>query len=918
MHRLKYHSSGNGQLRPGKRKKAAKTLLVLALGSALLVQPGASGLMAGTGITLGGTAAAAVGNEQLKLLAENIITSGAVRKDYKWTSVRSGETDTANIHVIEVDLTNPHVQLNAMNGNSSLPGKSTVMKMAKDTGAVAGINADFFDTGSSEAVPFGAQITSGKLVKSPKRIQGMYMFAVTADKVPMVDQFTFEGTVTAANGAAFPLTGINESSYRMAPDNAYSHANALYIYTSSWTAAQRPNTVLSATSPTEVLVQNGIVTQIADNASLAANAPADGYILRAHGTAAKFVRENLTVGSPVQSDYQLKSVTTGKSYTESAFQFMVGGHTILVNEGKAASYSRSVSGISPNSDRARTAAGYSRDGKKAYLITVEDFGSSKGMTLSELQSVMVKLGVWKGVNLDGGGSTTMVDRPLGEFNIKLSHPTEDNSGGTYQRPVVNGIGVYTLAPKGSVKGITASGKQTLFIGEQAAYSVKAYDTYYNPVDPSGITASWSIDKTGVAKVNNGTVTGIKPGEANLTVKSGTGSSKLPIEVVGEAKINKLTINASSTVLNAGSSVQVPVTAVLEDGKAYHVPAASLKWELIGFTGSVKDGILTVDTVKPETKAGYAIARYDGYSAVLVMSAGGTTDQRLEDFEKVSYGITTSGTPAGVKGSVQLVTGYSGRETSKVLKFSYDFQGSTENKTKAAYAVLNSSGGGIPLAGTPNGFSLDVYGDAGRNWLRATLVDANGKEHLVTLADAISWTGWKTVKAAFPSTGIAYPVKLKNLYVVTLAEGQDEREPSGELAFDNINVQYPVTAAPSKAKVILKLGSKSATVNGEKVKLDVAPIALKGVTYLPLRFVADTMGGQVDWDQPAKRATAIRGDRMLDMWLGKKAFVINGVRNEADQSPIVRDGRTLVPVRLVSEQLGMSVKWEGTTKTITIQ
>ncbi|MFX7674822.1 phosphodiester glycosidase family protein, partial [Acinetobacter baumannii] len=92
---------------------------------------------------------------------------------------------------------------------------------------------------------------------------------------------------------------------------------------------------------------------------------------------------------------------------------------ILVNEGKPSSFSRNTGSLSPSSGRARTAVGYSKDNKTAYLITVEDSSVSAGMTLAELQRTMAALGVWKGINLDGGGSTTMVDRPLGEFDAKL-------------------------------------------------------------------------------------------------------------------------------------------------------------------------------------------------------------------------------------------------------------------------------------------------------------------------------------------------------------------------------------------------------------------------------------------------------------------------------------------------------------------
>lgn len=127
---------------------------------------------------------------------------------------------------------------------------------------------------------------------------------------------------------------------------------------------------------------------------------------------------------------------------------MIGGHTILVDNGKATSFSRNVNSI--GGSRARTAVGYSKDGRYAYLIATESNDNSKGMTLQQLQDFMTKVGVWKGMNLDGGGSTTMVNRPLAEMNTQLTFNTEY---GTTQRSIVNSLGVFSTAPQGSLKGL---------------------------------------------------------------------------------------------------------------------------------------------------------------------------------------------------------------------------------------------------------------------------------------------------------------------------------------------------------------------------------------------------------------------------------------------------------------------------------
>ena len=62
---------------------------------------------------------------------------------------------------------------------------------------------------------------------------------------------------------------------------------------------------------------------------------------------------------------------------------------------------------------------------------------------------------------------------------------------------------------------------------------------------------------------------------------------------------------------------------------------------------------------------------------------------------------------------------------------------------------------------------------------------------------------------------------------------------------------------------------------------------------------------------------IRGSKLIDLVVGQKEFVLNGKKQSATVAPYVSGGRTLVPIRLVSEQLGLTVKWEQNTKTVTI-
>ncbi|SDX28049.1 stalk domain-containing protein [Paenibacillus sp. CF384] len=900
-----------------KTSQAGKQLIALTLGAALLVQPIST-------IAWPSTAAAASETEavpqstttqtlqkqqQLVRMSEEMITSGAKRVDYTWTSKPGEGAVLSRVHVIEIDLTNPYVKLDVMNGKpGSVSSVSSVGNMVNKTGAVAGINGDYFNTANGKGNPIGAQVNGGLLTVSPSKLTGMYAFAVTADRKPIIDSYGFEGSVTAGDGSTFTLSGINKAAYRTEPDNAFSHANAMYIYTSAWTQS-RPDVTDSSTTPTEVLVQNGIVTQFVDNGMIPGNTiPADGYILRTHGKAAQYAREHLQVGQPVNASYNLIAQSTGQKIDPNSLQMLIGGHTILVDNGAAATYTRNPSSISPNTDRARTAIGYSKDGTKVMLITVEDSGSSQGVTLPELQQLMVQLSVWRGVNLDGGGSTTMIARPLGDTSTQLAFPTEY---GDTQRQVANGLGVFSLAPKGQLKGIKASGSSVLFLGQQASYSMKAYDNYYNPVEPGSLTPVWKTSDA-LGTFNGNTFTATKVGKTSIIVKSGEISDKLDLEVVGGESIASMTVDASSLVLESGKSLTVPVHVTLNDGRQLTVPASSLKWELRGFTGAWSGNTLTIGTVNPSASVGYLIARYDGFSAMTALVAG--TDKKFDDFEGKTYPISFQGTN-GVVGTSTVVAGLTGDNATNVLQLQYDFTGGSG--TKAAYAVLN--GTGRTVEGKPSAMTVDVMGDGSLNWVRAEFVDSKGAAHLVTLAKQVDWIGWKQIKVNLPADQMAYPITLKRLYVASLEDGQDERALTGALAWDNLAFQYPaVIPEPQHVKIELKVGSKSAKVDSKPYKMDVAPLLLDGTTYLPLRFVTEAMGAQIGWEAALKRVSVLRGDKLLEMWVGRSDFLLTGVRKQSEVAPITRSGRTLVPIRLVSEQLGLRVNWDGKLGTITVE
>lgn len=845
---------------------------------------------------------------QITLMSESIVTSGAILKTYEFRMPRKDGFATAIAKVIEVDLTNPNVKLDLMTGdNGKLTERETVLSMTKDTGAVAGVNGDYYAT-SGEYSPIGPSIQNGTLVTSPDNNQGtgMYAFGLTKSNHPIIDYYTFDGKITAPTGETIPIAGVNKSVYwyNVNGKATHSHANKVYMYTSAWNSTNRGND--GASTPTEVLVRGGKVAEISVKKALSILVPEDGYILRASGAAADFLTKNFKVGDtlPLQTRFVSTNPQNPLNYTD--FKMMVGGHTLLVENGQPSGFTRDVSTI--GGDRSRTAIGYNKDRTKAMLIAVNKNDASTGMTLGELQKFMVQAGVHKGLNLDGGGSTQVVSRTLGEFQPVLANPTEYGT----QRQIVNSVGVYSTAPKGDVKGFLVNGSPVLFIGESATYTFRAYDTYYNPVDVSSLPANWSLTK-GTGTVSGSTFTPSQAGESVLTVQSGKAIENKSIRVIGATDLNRMSIDANYGVLTQGSSFKLPVYATTTDGLERQVPASLINWEFIGFKGRMDGDVLHVEQVGSHP-VGHAIARYDGYSTIVTLATGMT--KKWSDFTNPNFTITPKVSPNEVKGAARVATGFSDDPNNAVLFIEYNFSMGTG--TKAVYAALNDDKG-VAIEGKPMQMELRLRGDNSLNWVRAEIVDAKGTKHLVSITENLNWYDWKTIAVDLTTYKMAYPITLKRFYVANPEQGQDEREAIGNISIDDVSFQYqgqlPVQTNP---KVKLVLNQQTMWIDGVENQMDSAPTLYQNTTMVPIKFIVQALGGQVWWDQSEKKVSILRGDQYAELWVGKNDFIVNGVRGTATIPPMVEKGRTLVPLRLISETLGWKVIWNQDEKSVMLE
>ena len=127
----------------------------------------------------------------------------------------------------------------------------------------------------------------------------------------------------------------------------------------------------------------------------------------------------------------------------------------------------------------------------------------------------------------------------------------------------------------------------------------------------------------------------------------------------------------------------------------------------------------------------------------------------------------------------------------------------------------------------------------------------------------------------------------------------------------------------KVTIILKVGQNKFTVNGVEGSLDAPPIIKNERTLVPIRAIVEALGGTIIWKDSEKKVTILLKDKKIELWIGKNMAVANGVMKLIDYlnpniAPEIINGRTMIPLRFVAENLGFNVQWEEATKTITIK
>jgi 3',5'-cyclic AMP phosphodiesterase CpdA len=652
-----------------------------------------------------------------------------------------------NGEMMTIELQNENVSLDLLYPGSIASAKP-LSEIAKEAGAMAGVNGDFFDINNTKA-PLGGAIQNGKLLKGP---EGSHTLTAGVDKsgIGRIANLLLEGTITFPNGT-HSLSAMNQYGLPM---------DGIGLYTSVWGTKQRTS---SATY--EVVVQDGKVLSVSNKPG---SGPIDenSFVVIGREKGAEALK-GLSIGDSVTVDYAPK--VDGNNL----LSFAVGGNIKLMENGEI------PVGLDDTTAAPRTAVGYSEDGKKMFLAVVDGRQiDSRGMTYKELAELMKEYGAYNVLNLDGGGSSTMVARSLGSNQAEVVNQPSDGS----ERSVPNGIGIFAKPGSGELTGfkVTAASElensNRIFPGLSRTFKGAGYDENYTPVTSGNIT--WRALPADVgAFEENSMFRAKKSGSAVVQAQATAIKGTMDITVLGE--LARIEAAPSRLSLEMGKSQDFSILGYDKDGYAAPIEPRDVQLDydksVVDITEN-SDGSFTA-VPKAEGESALITVTVQGHKTYLPVTIGLSTKQ-ADDFENpADWSYTTY--PLAVKASMESVAGRNGQG----LQLTYDF--STTTATRAAYIQADPS---LELPGEVQKIGLWVYGDGNGAWLRAVIRDAANTSYTLSLASQINWTGWKYVEASVPA-GIRYPAKLWRIYPV---ETNKSKQYKGKIIIDDLTVKVPPT------------------------------------------------------------------------------------------------------------------------------
>lgn len=666
-----------------------------------------------------------------------------------------------NINIIKIDLNNPWLKFQSVKaGNKLLAFEKTSSMAARNNyeehRVIAAINGDFYNTSTGEQV--GTQVASGQLLKTNDQWLNV---GFNINEKPFIGLNNFYGSLITTDSIR-SIAGVNRAR----------NTDELILYNSFMGSSTTTNQygIEARIVPIDNWLVNDTIRCIVDTIVSGVGNMLIGNnkaVLSAHGTAAAFLNNNLLIDDTIKIVLELLPSLP-------KLEQLIGGNTWLVQNGV------------PNPDNGdrhpRTSVGFNQDTTTFFLFVVDGRqpGLSIGMSYKELGDYMKTWDVYNGLNLDGGGSSTMVVR--GDI---VNSPSD--IGG--ERSVSNSLLLVSTAPTGLLSSIRINPREVFINGGSSInLTAQGFDEYFNPVSILPGSLIWSCDPSIGSITQNGVFT------AAFDTISGFIYAQVDnirdSIVVHLTTISQIILSPDPVILQPGQSQQMTATAYDNYNNMIALQQSDFQWSVTAELGSITTGGYFTAS---NTGNGQIIASIDSVEGAAELTVGSSVTVMIDDFSDLS-GYTLTGTRVNLSQCSFLFDSTVFISAPGSGKLTYSL---TTGGTSALY--LNKE---IQISGTPNKLSIQVYGDGKKHWLRGEFKDNDDEVFLINFTSGdpgIDWTNtWKYIEVNLsdavpswinPNATLTYPIKWIRTY---LAETNDAKKDNGAINLDDFRTHFIAT------------------------------------------------------------------------------------------------------------------------------
>jgi hypothetical protein len=615
------------------------------------------------------------------------------------------------VHAVAVQPQQPDVHLDdVLSDDMLVSGGETLSSMARRTGAVAGINGDYFDIGDTNQ-PTNVVVRTGALLQSPRK---RYALVITSQGLPEITELSFSGTLQIGTQSV----DVDAINVMPPPEGGVALLTPQY-----GSVAPVDDLTLIGLQPTDGTPPFGSyrVTGVLDNTQR----QPPGYYA-AIGANAYDAIAVPNPGDAVLAQGDLEPISLADVAAA------VGGGPLILKDGAWYDDPDGPKGGEFDLRIPASGAAIAPDGT-LFLVEVDGRQPDRsiGVTRPEFAALMRALGATQGMAFDGGGSSEMVARTLGTADASVVTSPSDG----HERKVAEGLLVYSTAPLGPPDRLVALPQAVRAMpGASVDVRLAAIDTAEHVVSSDGPVRA-RVDPASLGAYRDGIFIANQPGEGVIDLQAGMLSLRVPVEVLADPA--RVTILPEHPNVAQNGSLTLRAQAFDASGYPVALPPA-LAWRATNAQIDSR-GVINVGTRDA------LVSLLLGNHFVDLRVTVGSHDVALPFTTQLRFMTMPRGGQGGIQADPQCP---------QCIALRY----ALGPEERAAYAVAN-----VDLPSQSLGVAFDLNGDGDGVRVKIALRNAINEEVLLP-AVTLDRPGWRHVVVRFPNT-LAQPARLTAIYVI---------------------------------------------------------------------------------------------------------------------------------------------------------